>query len=236
MILSFRDDVLVRLQGHYGTDLDICRAAWVSSGQTLDDPSEKRQRGLIRALLRERHGTPFETGYLQFYAETSRAVRDEAVRHRHLSFSCSSLRYTHERFEVYVPPRHRPLKKGEGFKQIQPVYVPLSDDEYDAYVGILKDGYLRAAQAIEALRALGRDETEATRWLTTDGHYVSFIMRMNPRSLMHFLGLRTHNDAANHVSYPMFEIRQMADQMEAHFAEHWPLTYAAWNEFGREAP
>jgi thymidylate synthase (FAD) len=53
---------------------------------------------------------------------------------------------------------------------------------------------------------------------------------------MHFLGLRTHNENANHVSYPMWEIEQMANAMEEDFRAMLPLTWAAWNEFGRESP
>lgn len=233
--LDFRSDIVLQLQNHVGTDEDICRAAWVSSGNAEENVTDKRKRGLIRALMRERHGTPFETGYFQFYAEAPRGVRDEAVRHRMLSFSASSLRYAFGRKEVYLPPRERPFIKAEGFKQIQPKYVPMNDEQYDFYTNNLKMGYLDAHYRNQKIMD-AFDSTEAARFLTTDGHYFSFIMRMNPRALMHFLGLRTHNETANHVSYPMWEIMVMADQMEQIFAEKLPFTYEAWNEFGRESP
>lgn len=134
-----------------------------------------------------------------------------------------------------MPPPHRPFKKVENFKQMRPEYEPLDEREYGLYTDSLRRGYGHAAhfnrEAAETI-----DSTEALRWLTHDGTYVTFYIRLNPRSVMHFLGLRTHNEDANHVSYPMWEIAQMADQMEADFKEKLPLTWEAWNEFGRESP
>ena len=238
MTLTFRSDIKVELIHHYGIDRHIAEAAWVSSGVNqegqLEEVSEGRIRGVLRALLRDKHGTPFESGYFSFRFEVPRAVRDEAVRHRMMSVSSSSLRYTMARPEVYIPPEHRPFKKAEGFKQIKPVYEPLSDVEYEVYVAQLKQGYTLANIHLENIMNL--DSTEAARWLTFDGTYVTFIGRFNPRSLMHFLGLRTHNENANHVSYPMWEIEQVANQMEQHFKEKLPITWELWNFYGREAP
>lgn len=179
--------------------------------------------------------TPFEAGYFAWHVEAPRAVRDEAVRHRIASFSSSSLRYTLASPEVYIPSRERPFKKVEGFKQMRPEYEPLNDTEYAAYIYHLKQGYSLAQRDNKMIQAL-IDSTEAARWLTHDGTYVKFHIRLNPRSVMHFLGLRTHNEGANHVSYPMWEIERMALSMEKDFAEKLPITYAAWNENGREAP
>lgn len=236
MEITFRSDIEVRLIHQYGEDRHIAEAAWVSSGKELEeDTSEKRIGGLIRSLLKQKHGTPFEAGYFAWHVEAPRAVRDEAVRHRIASFSSSSLRYTLASPEVYIPPRERPFKKVEGFKQMRPEYEPLDDYDYAAYVDNLARGYMAAAQHNEMIQR-NLDSTEAARWLTHDGTYVKFHIRLNPRSVMHFLALRTHNENANHVSYPMWEIERMALSMEKDFAEKLPLTYAAWNSNGREAP
>lgn len=239
MTLTFRTDLKVELIHQYGIDRHIAEAAWVSSGVNqegqLEEVSEGRIRGVIRALLRDKHGTPFESGYFAFRFEVPRAVRDEAVRHRMMSVSSSSLRYTMARPEVYLPPRHRPFKKAEGFKQIKPVYEPLNDDEYETYKTALVNGYQEAHYNNLFIMNM-IDSTESARWLTHDGTYVTFIGRFNPRSLMHFLGLRTHNENANHVSYPMYEIMVVADKMEQYFKEKLPITWEAWNFYGREAP
>lgn len=179
---------------------------------------------------------PFEAGYFAFRISAPRAVRDEHVRHRIGSYSSSSLRYTKAAPIVYIPPPHRPLQKAEGFKQIQPVYEPYDEEKYTCYFQHLAKIYTAVYQGLMEMEAEGFTETEAVRWITQDGLITPYIARFNPRSLMHFLALRTHDEQANHVSYPMWEIEQVARQIEQHFAHYLPLTYAAFNEFGREAP
>jgi thymidylate synthase (FAD) len=63
-----------------------------------------------------------------------------------------------------------------------------------------------------------------------------YVARANPRSIMSFLALRTHDETANHVSFPQWEIEVVARKIEGFFAHYYPLTYAAFIEFGREAP
>ena len=236
MNLTLTNQITVELIDQYGTDFDICRAAWVSSGVTLEKASEKRQTGLITALMRDKHGSPFEAGYFAFRIEAPRAVRDEHVRHRIGSYSSSSLRYTRADPIVYIPPLRRPLQKAEGFKQIHPVYEPYDEEKYDRYVKHLAKIYTAVYQGLMEMEADGFTETEALRWVMQDGLITPYIARFNPRNLMHFLSLRTHDERANHLSYPMWEIEQVARQIEQHFADSLPLTYAAFNAFGREAP
>jgi thymidylate synthase (FAD) len=235
-MLEFTTEITVELRGIYGSDLDICTAAWVSSGTDTIDTSEKRQRGLINKLLKDKHGTPFEEGYLSVRIDAPRAVRDEHVRHRIGSYSSSSLRYREGPTRLYVPPQHRPLKKVEGFKQIQPVYEPLSDHEYQKYVKYLQGGYQASYDWYFKLKDSVVDTTEALRWLTHDGLMTPYIARFNPRMVMSFLSLRTHDERANHISFPMWEIAQVADQIESFFSKQWPYTYEAFNTYGREAP
>ena len=228
-------DVTVKLRKVCGSDLGICESAWVSSGVVEREPSEKRQRGLIRALVRVKHGSATEEGFFSFYINAPRAVRDEHVRHRIGSYSSSSLRYKMSEPQFYIPPPHRPLKKAAGFKQIQPIYVPYNDEEYQRYREILIESYQNTARTLDRLFQEGYTETEARRWVTTDSLMTPYIARFNPRSLINFLSLRTHDESANHVSFPMWEIEQVARQMEQYFQQYFPLTYEAWVEFGREA-
>lgn len=55
---------------------------------------------------------------------------------------------------------------------------------------------------------------------------------------MHFLSLRTKADpeVATYPSFPMWEINNVADQMELTLAKHFPITYRAWVKNGRVAP
>lgn len=220
-----------------GSDDSIVRSALVSSSKDPKEYTDTKKRGLIRRLMQDKHGSPFESGYLEFYIEAPRGVRDEHVRHRIGSYSSTSLRYRMSNDpEVYVPSQDRPLKKVEGFKAMKPEYTQMNDDEYRFYRLTLISGYRRAQERLDELIQHGYDATEALRWITTDGLYTPYIARFNPRSLMHFLALRTSDETANHPSKPMWEIEDVARQIEHVFAEHFPETYASFNDFGREAP
>jgi len=77
---------------------------------------------------------------------------------------------------------------------------------------------------------------EVARAVLPVGIYSSCWVTMNPRALMHFLSLRTHDADAKYVSYPQAEIEEAARACERTFAVGWPLTYKAFNECGRVAP
>jgi thymidylate synthase (FAD) len=232
-MVEIRSDILVREVGHWGTDRDIAEAAWISSGNS--NASDAKVKGLLNALIRDRHGSPFDEGFLSVHVEGPRAIRDEWVRHRNLSYSSSSLRYTLSNDgAVYIPPIERPLRIAEGHKQIRPVYEKLDEDAYRDYHQDLTEVYEGLSLVTAMLQKNGITTTEALRWITTDGHYVLFRARGMLRPWLQFLQLRTHVQEANHPSYPMWEIEQAAKQVEAMVERHWPWTYEAWNKNGRD--
>ena len=59
--------------------------------------------------------------------------------------------------------------------------------------------------------------------------YTKYYWSCNPRSLMHFCGLRNSDDA-------QYEIREYAAAAERYLETCMPITYAAFHEFGRKAP
>jgi thymidylate synthase (FAD) len=77
---------------------------------------------------------------------------------------------------------------------------------------------------------------EVARNVLPVGTYTAFYATCNPRSLMHFLSLRTQSDTAQFASFPQYEIEQVAREMEAAFAERFPLTYTTFVDNGRAAP
>jgi thymidylate synthase (FAD) len=66
--------------------------------------------------------------------------------------------------------------------------------------------------------------------------FSSLYMTMNPRSLMHFLSLRTTDERSRYASHPQWETDQVARGMEESFRARFPWTHAAFNEYGRVAP
>ena len=251
--ITWTSDITVEITGQYGDDERIARAAWVSSGKDPLGVREAEVRRVIRKLARDLHGTPFESGYLEARIVAPRAVRDEHVRHRIGSYSSSSLRYRAElvlqetplsvdaldwrddEASFYIPPAQRPLRKAAGHRQIRPQYTPLAFDDWVEYVRLIKHAIVNEVNSYNDIWRLC-PSTEAVRWVTSDNLIVPYIARFNPRNLMAFIALRTHNEDANHVSFPMWEIEQVALQLENALREHWPITWEAFNTFGREAP
>ena len=77
---------------------------------------------------------------------------------------------------------------------------------------------------------------EVARTVLPVGTYSSAFVTCNPRSLMAFLSLRTHDEGAAFTSYPQAEIEDVARQLETAFADLFPLTHEAFNTNGRVAP
>src|SRR4029079_3976560 len=78
---SVLDRGFLALDGAFCSDLDVVNAARVSFNVSSDEMTE-RDEGLIRFLLRERHGTPFEHGYFRFLVKAPLFVVREHHRHR----------------------------------------------------------------------------------------------------------------------------------------------------------
>lgn len=214
----------VELYRASATDLDVARAAWVSQNADAHEKEAElgRVEGLIRFLWRNRHMSPFEHGQFTFIVTTPVFVAREFMRHRTFSFNEISGRYTVLPSSYYVPATDRPLIQ-EGkvgayrFLAGSPEQVALVQEEIRRSTQQAHSAYLRLLDAGIA-REVARDVLPVN--LMT-----SFWATVNPRNLMHFLGLRTADDA-------LAEIRDLATQMEQHFARQMPLTHRAW----RDAP
>ena len=101
--IIFRSDVTVELVRASASDSDVLFAARVSTQgeQTLENAAakvdasedEKRSRGLINYLMRDRHGSPFEHNSMTFYVQAPIFVFREFMRHRIASYNEESGRY-----------------------------------------------------------------------------------------------------------------------------------------------
>lgn len=197
---------------------------------TYDRPAN----GLINYLMRDRHGSPFEHGSFTFVVEAPIFVAREFFRHRAgWSYNEESGRYRELRPVFYVPGEDRNLvqfgKPGSynfragTFAQ----YMVVRDAAKDAYQTAW-DAYQKQLQVDVA--------KEVARNVLPVGIFTSFWATCNPRSLMHFLSLRTINDGAKFPSFPQREIEMVADEMEEFFADEMPLTWRAFCDNGRVAP
>src|SRR5438128_11991510 len=96
------DHGFVRLDAAMADDLSVANAARVSFARRKEvlDASDE---GLIRFLMRDRHGTPFEHNAFRFHIRTPIFVAREWFRHRIGSFNEFSMRYARASDEFYVP-------------------------------------------------------------------------------------------------------------------------------------
>jgi thymidylate synthase (FAD) len=218
------DHGFVALDGALATDLAVVNGARVSFNQESQEMTE-RDAGLIRFLMREKHGSPFEHGYFRFLVKAPLFVVREHHRHRagH-SYNEWSGRYSKMEPEFYVPENVRTQVGKPGAYSFEPV----DDETREATRREIEENAERAFQAYERLleRGVAKEVARAVLPLST---FTKYYWSCNPRSLMHFCSLRNHEAA-------QFEIRQYAAAAETFLERLMPTTHAAFVNNDRVAP
>jgi thymidylate synthase (FAD) len=224
MVVDVLDHGYLAVDGALASDLAVVNAARVSFNQSSSELGE-RDAGLIRFLMRERHGSPFEHGYFRFVVKAPLFVVREHHRHRagH-SYNEWSGRYSQMEPEFYVPDYVRTQVGKPGAYRFEPV-----DEAVRASTRATIEASARAAFAsYEQMLAAGVAK-EVARSVLPLCTYTKYFWSCNPRSLMHFCSLRNSEQA-------QFEIRQYAAAAEGFLAALMPLTHAAFVANGRTAP
>lgn len=236
--IKLTSEITVEEIQHVGGDDMIAHAAMVSTRgqQAPGSVTPEKVRGLIGYLISHRHGTPFEHGSLTIRVHAPIKVWREWHRHRvGWSYNEESGRYKQLDPVFYVPPRDRPAIRPEGFKSARPAFDVADDEEYRLICDALRSGYEHTYRLYEDLLRIQVDRGLARDVLGV-GIYSACYCTANPRSIMHFLELRTDHPESRRPSKPLFEIQVAAKKLESIFAERWPITYKAWVESGRAAP
>jgi thymidylate synthase (FAD) len=219
------DHGFVRLDDAMATDLSVVNAARVSFARRKEEMDDS-DAGLIRFLMRERHGTPFEHNAFRFHVRAPLFVAREWFRHRIGSFNEFSMRYAKPTDEFYVPdPADVRTQVGKpGAYSFEPV----SDEIAETTRAELEAIYTAAFAAYERLVELGVAR-ELARAAIPVGAYTEFYWTVNARALMNFVSLRAAETAQR-------EIRRYADACERFLAERMPVTYEAFVAAERVAP
>jgi len=241
--IIFRSDVTVELVRSSASDSDVLFAARVSTQgeQTLEaaaaktdaSEDEKRNKGLINYLMRDRHGSPFEHNSMTFYVQAPIFVFREFQRHRIASYNEESGRYKELSPVFYVPAPDRNLvqigKTGayeflpgsaEQIALVEQEARTTSQQAYESYKRMLEAGVAR----------------EVARIVLPLNIYSSMYVTMNARALMNFLSLRTSREGTHFPSFPQREIEMCAEKMEDFWAALMPYSYECFNLNGRVAP
>jgi len=219
------DHGFVRLDDAMADDLSVVNGARVSFARRKEELDESDE-GLIRFLMRERHGTPFEHNAFRFHVRCPIFVAREWFRHRVGSFNEFSMRYARASDEFYVPAAED-VRTQVG-KPGSYSFEPVGDELAEATRQKLQEVYETAFRAYEQLVELGVAREVARAGLPV-GAYTEFYWTVNARSLMNFVSLRNSETAQR-------EIRRYAEACERFLEEEMPATYAAFVANDRTAP
>jgi thymidylate synthase (FAD) len=187
---------------------------------------DETDEGLIRFLMRDRHGTPFEHNAFRFHVRAPLFVAREWFRHRVGSFNEFSMRYAKASDEFYVPEAEdvRSQVGKPGAYSFEPVAPELADQAREELRELYDAAYETYTRLVEAGVA-----RELARSVMPVGAYTEFFWTVNARALMNFLSLRAAETAQR-------EIRRYAEACERFLAERMPITHAAFVAAGRVAP
>ena len=219
------DHGFVRLDDAMASDLSVVNGARVSFARHKAEMDESDE-GLIRFLMRDRHGTPFEHNAFRFHVRAPLFVAREWFRHRVGSFNEFSMRYAKASDEFYVPEpedvRSQVGKPGAySFETVEPELAEQTREDLQAVYDAAYETYTRLVE-----QGVAR---ELARLVMPMGAYTEFYWTVNARSLMNFVSLRAAQTAQR-------ENRRYAEACERFLAEKMPVTHAAFVENDRVAP
>jgi thymidylate synthase (FAD) len=219
-------DGFVRLDAVNADDLSVVNSARVSFGRktdTLDAAGE----GLIRFLMREKHGTPFEHNFFRFHVRCPIFVTREWFRHRiGWSYNEFSARYAEMPDDAWIPDLE--AVRSQVGKPGNYTFDPMDVDVAREVATTITEANARSYRTYRYLLQQGVAK-EVARSVLPVGSYTEFYASCNARSLMNFCALRNSPAAQR-------EIRLYAEVLEGLFAEHMPVTADAWRVNNRVAP
>jgi thymidylate synthase (FAD) len=219
------DHGFVRLDGALADDLSVVNGARVSFARRKEE-MDASDEGLIRFLMRDRHGSPFEHNAFRFHVRCPIFVAREWFRHRIGSFNEFSMRYAKATDDFYVPePADVRSQVGKpGAYRFEPVDDDVAEETRRELEAVYEQAFAAYTRLVE--QGVAR---ELARAVLPVGAYTQFYWTVNARALMNFVSLRNSE-------FAQLEIRRYAEAVEAFFAELMPVTHAAFLENGRLAP
>jgi thymidylate synthase (FAD) len=219
------DHGFVRLDDAMADDLSVVNGARVSFARHKDE-MDASDEGLIRFLMRDRHGSPFEHNAFRFHIRCPIFVAREWFRHRIGSFNEFSLRYARATDDFYVPDADdvRTQVGKPGAYSFEPVSPEVAEETREELKAVYDLAYATYTRLVE--QGVAR---ELARSVLPVGAYTQFYWTVNARALMNFVSLRNSE-------FAQLEIRRYAEAVERFFAQKMPVTHAAFVANNRTAP
>ncbi len=218
------DHGFVRLVDYMGDDAAIVEAARVSYG--AGTRPIRRDRDLVRYLLRNGHTSPFEMCELKLHVKLPIFVARQWVRHRTASLNELSGRYSVLDREFYLPPagdlavQSADNRQGRGRS--------LDPEAATAVLELLRHDALACHATYDHLlerHDLARELARIGLPLST---YTQWTWKIDLHNLLHFLRLRLHPHAQH-------EFRAYAAVI-ADIVKNWvPLAWEAFEDYALHA-
>lgn len=195
-------------------------------------------RGILTHMMKNRHGSPFEFGFITFKCEIPLFVIQQMLRHRiGVSYSQWSLRWDEAIPKMYVPPTNRPFipLNGDQKNVRSNKYGVHTLDQYHSMMNMMKISFEQSYYCYKQLLYQGVTQ-ELARNVLPAAQMSIIHVSFNPRSLMHFLSLRIDTVENRYPSHPQWEVEHVARKFQLAFSEFWPITHELFVANGRVAP
>jgi thymidylate synthase (FAD) len=205
----------------------IANAARVSFGQDNTKPLTKKDKSLIKYLIKHKHTSPFEHNSITFMFEVPMFVRSQHMRHRTWAYNEISRRYTEVDLRFYEPKAFR--TQHESNRQasnldglIDPVITPRFADIYIKSSDAMAAFHKHSLDLFDQLIAKGVCREQA-RGVLPQNLYAKYYGTVNLGNLLKFVDLRIHEGA-------QWEIQKVAEACLDIATEIWPFSVGAYRE------
>lgn len=214
--IQFTDEIGVEPIEVWGSDAKVAYAARTST-RGLDNQQGKVE-GLVHALWEEGHYSPFEHSGMTLAFDVPLFVRDQIIRHKSMSFSVRSGRYTEFEPRFHVAEAAPLVEVGKA--------MDYRRDDGGTKLRDTKVGHAKAVAAFcwssYALQREAGVSKEEARTDLPSSLYTQMWVSGSLRSWLHFLDQRFDP----HAQYATAEAAAKAAQI---IEREFPIAYDAWD-------
>jgi thymidylate synthase (FAD) len=214
---------------HVGDDKMIANAARVSFGQDNTKPLTKKDKSLIKYLIKHKHTSPFEHNSITFMFEVPMFVRSQHMRHRTWAYNEISRRYTEVDLKFYEPKafrtQHESNRQASNLEDlINPEIENWSSMHSDKMTArkAMHMHHRKSLRLFDDLIAAGVCREQA-RGVLPQNLYAKYYGTVNLGNLLKFVDLRIHEGA-------QWEIQKVAEACLDIATEIWPFSVGAYRE------
>jgi thymidylate synthase (FAD) len=231
----------LELEDSWGDEATIINTARISTtDRRVYDPATftAKDRALLKQLLKDKHGTPFETIYFRYRIVAPIFVMRQWVKHRISSWNEFSMRYRPPMDTFYTPDKN--AVSVAGFELLNDADIQSYNDLMQTVLEWQKSHYEKVCNLIDVSREQGvippkesgRDPyrgraRELLRNVIPVSAYSDVYWTVNFRSLMNFFELRRKPNA-------QYEMREYAEAAFELFSLAYPLLSSIMEELDAE--